>query len=224
LAAVVGEHFLGRAELRGGPPVNLDDCVCGLAAEQVDADDEPRVVVHEGDQVGVVAAQPEAEDVTLPHLVGGGPLEEAGLGGIALGPPGGRGDELFLVQGAAHRFGAGLHEEPSAQHLRDAPHPPTPIGLLESDDLLADRLGEARPFFGAAARRLRRTEQRRIRATLPAVIQHPAVEGIERDVEQSGHLDLGASLVHTHPHRPEPELRRVAVQLGTLLTAAVRAP
>ena len=159
LAAVVGEHFLGNAELRGSPPVNFDDGLGGLAAEQVDADDEPRVIVHEGDQVGVVAAQSEAEDVALPHLVGGGPLEKAGLGGIALGPAHHRGDELFLVQGAAHRLGAGLHEEPAAQHLRDAPHTPALIGLLECDDLFADGLGEARPFFGAAARRLRRTEQ-----------------------------------------------------------------
>jgi hypothetical protein len=221
LAAVVGEHFLGDAELGGRPPVNLDDGLGGLAAEQVDADNEPRVIVHEGDQVGVVAAQPEAEDVTLPHLVGGGPLEEAGLGGIAFGPPGSGCNEFLLVQRAAHRLGAGLHEEPAAQHLRDAPHAPSPVGLLEGDDLLADGLGEPRPFFGDAARRRRRTEQRPIRTAPLAVIQHPVVEGVDRDVEQSGHLGLGASLVHAHPHRPEPELRREGAHLGSLLTSAV---
>jgi hypothetical protein len=155
LAAVVGEHFLRHAELGGGPAINLDDGLGGLAAEQVDADNEPRVIVHEGDQVGVVAAQPEAEDVTLPHLVGGGPLKEAGLGGIAFGPPGSGGNEFLLVQGSAHRLGAGLHEEPAAQHLCDAPCSPPLVGLLEGDDLFADGPGQARPFIVAAARRQR---------------------------------------------------------------------
>jgi hypothetical protein len=191
LAAVVGEHLLGNAEFSGSPPVNLDDGLGGLAAEQLDADNEPRVIVHEGDQVGVVATQPEAEDVTLPHLVGGGPFEETGLGGIAFGPPGRGGDELLLVQRAAHRFGAGLQKEPAAQHLRDALGTPALIGLFERDNLLADGLGQARPFLGAAARRLRGTEHRRIRAALPAVAQHPVVEGVDRDVEQSGHLGPG---------------------------------
>lgn len=170
LAAVVGKHLLGNAELGGCPPVNFDDGLGGLAAEQLDADNEPRVIVHEGDQVGVVAPQAEAEDVTLPHLVGAGPLEKAGFGGIAFGPPGRGGDKLLLVQRAAHRFGAGLQKEPAAQHLRDALGSPAQIGLFERDDLLADRLGKARPFLGAAARRLRGTEHRRIRAAPPAII------------------------------------------------------
>jgi hypothetical protein len=221
LAAVVGKHFLGKAEFSGSPPVNLDDGLGGLAAEQLDADNEPRVIVHEGDQVGVVAAEPEAEDVTLPHLVGGGPLEEAGFGGIAFGPSGGRGDEFLLMQGAAHRFGAGLQKEPAAQYLRDALGAPALIGLLERDNLFADGLGQARPFHGDAARRLRGTEQRRIHAAAPAIIERPVAEGVDRDVEQSGHLGLGVSLVHAHPHCPKPELRRVGNYFSTLVWTTV---
>ena len=221
LATVVGEHLLGNAEFSGSPPVNLDDGLGGLAAEQFDTDNEPRVIVQEGDQVGVVAAQPEAEDVTLPHLVGGGPLEEAGFGGIAFGPSGRRGDEFLLVQRAAHRFRTGLQKEPATQHLRDAARAPALIGLFERDNLLADGLGQARPFFGAAPGRHRRTEQRRIHAAAPAIIQRPVAEGVDRYVEQSGHLGLSVSLVHAHPHRSEPELRRVGNYFSTLAWLAV---
>jgi hypothetical protein len=40
------------------------------------------VIVDKADEVGILASQPEGEDVGLPHLVGRGALEEARLGGI----------------------------------------------------------------------------------------------------------------------------------------------
>jgi hypothetical protein len=43
------------------------------------------VVIQKGDEVGVLASQPESEDIGLPHLVGRGALEEARPGGITLG-------------------------------------------------------------------------------------------------------------------------------------------
>jgi hypothetical protein len=76
LATVVGEHFLGRLIFADGHPVDFDDRRGGGAAEQVRADDVPGIVIEEGDQVGVTTAEPEGEDIRLPHLVGGGPLEE----------------------------------------------------------------------------------------------------------------------------------------------------
>ena len=153
LAAVVGEHLAGCPVFRYRAAVNLDDRLRGLAAEQLEAHDVPRVVVHERDQVRVVAAQPEAEDVALPHLVGGRPLEKPGLARIAFGPPDQRVHQVFLVQRPAHGFRAHLHQEPAVHHLGDAPRAPAPVGLLERDDFLADRARQARPPLTDAGRR-----------------------------------------------------------------------
>ena len=109
LAAVVGEHFLGRPVFANRPPIDFQDRLGGLAAEQFEAHDETRVIVHEGDQVGGGPSQPETEDVALPHLVGCGPLEKPGLARIAFGPPDHRFDQVFLVQGPAHGLRADLH-------------------------------------------------------------------------------------------------------------------
>jgi hypothetical protein len=43
------------------------------------------VIVDKADEVGVLASQPEGEDIGLPHLVGCGAFEEARFGGIAWG-------------------------------------------------------------------------------------------------------------------------------------------
>jgi hypothetical protein len=40
------------------------------------------VIVDKADEVGILASQPEGEDIGLPHLVGRGALEEARLGRI----------------------------------------------------------------------------------------------------------------------------------------------
>lgn len=84
LPAVIGQHLLGRLILTGGHSVHLDHRVGRGAAEQVGPDNEPRVIVHEGDEISVTTTQTEGEDVRLPHLIGRGPLEETGPGDIAL--------------------------------------------------------------------------------------------------------------------------------------------
>jgi hypothetical protein len=84
LAAVIGEHLLGRLELAHRDAVHLDHCGRRGTAEQIRADDEPRVIIHEGDEVSVPPAQAEGEDVGLPHLIGRGPLEETRAGEITL--------------------------------------------------------------------------------------------------------------------------------------------
>jgi hypothetical protein len=83
LAPVIGEHLFGGLELADGLPVDLNDRLSGGTAEQIGADDEARVIIQEGDDIGVTAAQTEGEDVRLPHLIGCGALEEAGPGEIA---------------------------------------------------------------------------------------------------------------------------------------------
>jgi len=55
LAAVVGEHLLGRLELAGGDAINLNGGLGRGTAEQVRADDETGVIIHEGDEVGIPA-------------------------------------------------------------------------------------------------------------------------------------------------------------------------
>jgi len=82
LATVVGEHFLGRLIFADGHPVDFNDRRSGGAAEQVRPDHKAGIVIEEGDQVSVTTAEPEGEDVRLPHLVGGGPLEETGAGEV----------------------------------------------------------------------------------------------------------------------------------------------
>lgn len=84
LPAVIGQHLPGRLILTGGHPIHFNHRVGRGAAEQVGPDNEPRVIVHEGDQISVTASEPEGEDIRLPHLIGRGPLEEAGPGDIAL--------------------------------------------------------------------------------------------------------------------------------------------
>ncbi len=155
LAAVVGEHLLGDPEFRNRPPIDLDDRLGGLAAEQFKADDETRIIVHEGDQIRIGPAEPEAEDVTLPHLVRRCPLEKTGFARIAFGPPDHRLHQLFLVQGLPHGLRADLHQEPAVHHLGDAPHTPTSVGLFELDDFFPDGGRQARSFIAAAGRRRR---------------------------------------------------------------------
>ena len=79
LAAVVGEDLLGGPVGRDRRPKHLQHQRGRLAGVQAVADDEPAVVVHEGDQVDppVLPLEHEGEQVGLPKLVGtrrmGGP-------------------------------------------------------------------------------------------------------------------------------------------------------
>jgi hypothetical protein len=113
LASVVGEHLLGWTELAGRNAVDLDHGLGRGTTEQVGAHHEPGVIIHEPDEVGVTATQPEGEDVRLPHLVGCGPFEEARAGDIALLPGLLLGHQVGLVQPPAHGLRAGGQEEPS---------------------------------------------------------------------------------------------------------------
>jgi hypothetical protein len=68
-----------------------------LAAKHVQPYHVAGVIVDKADEVGVLASQPEGEDIGLPHLVGRGAFEEARLGGIALGLGARLLEELLLV-------------------------------------------------------------------------------------------------------------------------------
>src|ERR1017187_10647169 len=100
LPTVVGEHLLGRAGLAHSGAIDLQHVLCRLAAKQIQPDEVARMVVDKTDQVRVLAAEPEREDVRLPHLVGRRALEEPGLGRILPWFLPGPLDELLLVQRA----------------------------------------------------------------------------------------------------------------------------
>jgi len=82
LAALIGEHLFGHPVLRHRPAVHLQHMLRRLAAKHVQPHHVAGVIVDEADEVGVLASQPEGEDIGLPQLVGCGALEEAWLGGI----------------------------------------------------------------------------------------------------------------------------------------------
>jgi hypothetical protein len=85
LAALIREHFFGHAVLRDRRAVHLQHVLRRLAAKHVQPYHVAGVIIEKADEVGVLASQVEGEDVGLPHLVGGGSLKEARLGGVRRG-------------------------------------------------------------------------------------------------------------------------------------------
>jgi len=148
LPAIVGEHLFGRLKLTGRYPVNFDHRLRRGAAEQIGAHDKARIIVQEGNQVGITPTEPKGEDVRLPHLIGGGPFEETRSCDIALLGRCALRHELSLMQMLPHRFGTGWQKEPTAQQLTDAFDAKGGMLLFEFDYLFGDRLrqfGRVRP-------------------------------------------------------------------------------
>ena len=84
LAAIVGEHLLGRLILADGHAINLDGGRRGGAAEQIQADEVTGIIIEEGNQVGITTSEPEGEDVALPELIGRRALKEPRPSQVAL--------------------------------------------------------------------------------------------------------------------------------------------
>lgn len=78
LPAIVREHLLGRLILAHRHAIDFDHRRGGGAAEKIRPHDEPGVIIHKGDEIRVTPPEAERKDVRLPHLIGRGPLEEAG--------------------------------------------------------------------------------------------------------------------------------------------------
>jgi hypothetical protein len=144
LSPVVGQHLFGRLVFAGRDPKHLQHVLGGVAAEQVRPHDEPRVVVQEGDDVGVAPAQPEGEDVRLPHLVGRRPLKKAGPHQVAPGL-GRRLNQALILERSTNRLRAGLQEEDPPKQLADPFNPPAGFLPLEFQDLVTNRRGQLRP-------------------------------------------------------------------------------
>lgn len=196
LAAVVREHLLGRLELADGDAIDLNHRCGGGTAEQVRADDEPRVIIQEGDEIGVAPTQPEGEDIRLPHLIGRGALEEARAGEVALFGRSAFRHQRRGVQVAAHRLRAGREEEPAPEQLADAFDAEGRMLGLELLDLLADGRGQ----LGRARGRDHRLQPG---FTGQAVLQDPAMDTALADVQFGGHERQGEALLEVQADGPE---------------------
>ena len=118
LPSIVRQHLLGRPVRPYATPKHLHQIVGRLAAEYFQGRDVTRMVVDEPDQVGIPArpqpfggpdsfpAKLEGKDIALPHLVGRAALEKARLRRVGRRLLLFRLDELFAMQGLAHRFRA----------------------------------------------------------------------------------------------------------------------
>jgi hypothetical protein len=88
------------------------------------------MVIDEPDQVGVLATQPEREDVRLPHLVGCAALKETRLRWVTLRLGLGLLHQVLLVQRAPHGLVAARQKQHPSQHLGDLLHAETRVLLL----------------------------------------------------------------------------------------------
>jgi hypothetical protein len=199
LATVVGEHLPGRLKLRGGDAEDFENIFGGMTAEQVSADQEAGVVIHEADEIGVLAAQTERENIRLPHLVGRGPLKEARPGEVT--PSLGRAlHQTFLLKSLAHRLRAGRKEKDPAQQLRDAFDPARGFLLFKCEDFFPDGLGQ---FMGrATAGSILETL-----LALVAITGQPLVQSAGGDVELLGDGAKGKALFEVELHGPQPLLK-----------------
>jgi hypothetical protein len=138
LASLIGEQFFGHAILGHRRAVHLQDVLGRLAAKDVHSYQVAGEIIHKTDQVGVLAAQTEGEDVGLPHLVGRGTLKKARLGRIAprFGLP--LLQKLLLVQRAANRLPAHRKKQCPPQELADLLDAQIGMTTLEFDDFGLD--------------------------------------------------------------------------------------
>jgi hypothetical protein len=204
LAAVVGEHLLGRRELADGDPIDFDDGRRRGAAEQIGAHDEARVIIQEGDQIRIATAQPEGEDVRLPHLVGRGPLEEAGAGEVAFPGRWRRRHQACLMQAGSDGLGTAGQPEPAAQQLRNAFDPKGRILGFEFQDLL----GHCRRQLGGSGQPLPR-----LQAGFPGqpVLVQPEAKDALAHAQLLTHQPLAEALLQMQFDGAEPQLGRISL-------------
>jgi hypothetical protein len=208
LAALIGEHLLGHAVLRHRPAEHLQHVLRRLAAEHVQPHHVAGVIVEKADEVGVLAAQPEGEDVGLPQLVGRGALEAARPGRVPRGFGARWLEELVRVQRATHRLPAHGQKQHAPQELADLLDPQVGMAPLEVDDFRLHRRGHLRP-------RTVRPGRHRLQAGFPlgAVRPHPLGQGAEAHAHFAGDPLHGEAFLQTQLHRFAPDLERVAVSV-----------
>lgn len=145
LPPVVGQHFLGHAVVGHGAAIDFQHVLAGLAVEQLQPDQIARVVIHEADQVGLLAADADGADIALPQLHRRRPLKEPRFGRITFPLRLGLGHQLVLVQRLPHRLRAGRQEQHAPQPLGDAQDAELRLlGLQAHDGLLHGDCARAR--------------------------------------------------------------------------------
>jgi hypothetical protein len=105
LPPVVRQHFLGHTVFGHGAAIDFQHVLAGLAPAQLQPDQVARVVVHEAEQVRLLAAQPDGADLALPQLHRRRPFKEPRLGRIARALGLGLGQQLVLMQRLPHGLG-----------------------------------------------------------------------------------------------------------------------
>ena len=182
----------------------------GLAAEDVEPDDIAGVIVEEADQVGVLAAQAEGEDVGLPELVRRGPLEGPGHGRIVLRLRPALLEQGFRVEGAAHRLPAHREEQDAPEELADLLDPEIRVAPLQGDGLPLHRGGH----LGLPVPRLPRLPLQ-ARLALRAIGPDPLPQRAQAYAEVAGDLRDREAFLHTELDRFTPELHRMGVRVQT---------
>ena len=146
LTALIAEDFLGRAVLADRGSQDLHHLKRSLRGIEAPAHDVPRVVVHEGDQIDLLAlGHGPHRDVGLPELVGFRPLEAPHHFG-ALPFPRFLGNELRLFQGLGDLVLGDGQELRPAQPLSDAGDAEPAEGLLRLEDGLGNLFLDRRQF------------------------------------------------------------------------------
>ena len=186
LTPVVGEHLLGRLILAGGDAKDLQHVFGSVTAKEIGTDDEARVVVHETDEIGIPAAQPEGEDIGLPHLVRGSPFEETRAHEV---PPWfwWRLDQTLLLECFADGFGAGLQKEYPLEQLGDLLNAAGGFLFFELEDFVTNGSGQLWPWAPVAF-------VLQALLALPAIDAHPLVHASHTDTHLLGDQFLGEAL------------------------------
>jgi hypothetical protein len=208
LPALVGEQLLGDAVLGDGPAIDFEDVLRRLAAEDVEPHDIARVIVEEADEVGVLAAQAEGEDVGLPELVGGGALELAGCGRATRGLDLGLREQGLRVQLPAHRLPTDRQQAHAPEEVADLLDPEVGVPALHRDGLRLDRRRDLR-LAGLRGPRL----PLEARGALGAIRVDPLPQRAQAEVEILGNLRDREAFLHAELNCSPPELHRVDVRV-----------
>ena len=219
LAAVVGQHLLGRAVAVHRRPEDLHHQGARLAGVQPVADQEAAVIVHEGHQVdaAVLPLQDEGEQVGLPQLVGAGALEVANL--VGMGASGGLlGLVAGLMQDAGDGLGAGGQGGAAQQQGADLLDAPVGVGLLHHEDGASGHLGQAAAGRGAAGPVLQAG------GSLLLELAVPGVQSMLGDADQGGEVAGGQAAASPGVQQQQALLRGERRGRGLVLPDAAAPP
>ena len=201
LPPVVGQHLLGDPVLANPAAVGLKHVFGRLAAVQPQRGDVAAVVVDEADQVGVVAPEPNGQDVGLPELVRPGPLKKPRLRGVLLRLDRGLLHKPPCGKSLVNRRRAGAHEEKALEKIADAPRAVLGMLPLHCDRLMPNLVGNATlPGDG--------TLGLKPRGSMNPVHSHPALDRMRADPELLDQQFAVVPFLQVKLDDPQSELNR----------------